>query len=176
MASLNILIPSIPRILKISPMMREHLLCDPVYAAQTLLSIKFDSFQAYAFRLGWWVPNVIDESGFGTGKSLRLWALAQLRCMLMEDQWCYAYYQRFQSGKDIFWAHYEEAFARNKYFRAQLGHVDFDGDKEGKDITKGPACYIQHFRNGSRVMMGAPGWLQNAVSQAGITLSWALID
>ena len=173
---MQIIVPSIPRILKISPLHREHLLRDPVYAAQTLLSIKFDAFQAYAFRIGWFVPWVIDESGFGTGKSLRLWALAMLRCILMEDQWCYAFYQTYQAGKQIFWCHFEESFARNKFFRAQLGHVDFEGEKEGKDNTKGPACSTQHFRNGSRVMMGAPGWLQNAVSMAGITLSWALID
>jgi len=34
-----------------------------------LLGIKLDAFQAAALRIGWWVPNVIDESGFGTGKS-----------------------------------------------------------------------------------------------------------
>jgi len=62
-----------------------------------------------------------------TGRGLRLWALAQLRCMLIADQWCYAYYQRFQSAKDIFWAHYEEqAFASNPIFRAQLGRVDLE--------------------------------------------------
>ena len=174
---MDIHVPSLPQHLKVTPTMVDDFLIDPVLGARVLLGIKLDAFQAAALRIGWWVPNVIDESGFGTGKSLRLWALAQLRCMLIEDQWCYAYYQRFQSGKDIFWAHYEEqAFASNPIFRAQLGRVDLEGDKDGKDNTKGPACYIQHFRNGSRVMMGAPGWLQNAMGQAGITLSWALID
>ena len=173
---MNILVPSIPKVLKITQTMSDDFLSDPVLAARVLLSIQFDAFQAAAFRLGWWVPNVIDESGFGTGKSLRLWALAQLRCMLIPDQWCYAYYQRFESGKQIFWPYYESAFARNKFFRAQLGHLDVEGDKSGKDDTKGPACYIQHYKNDSQCMMGAPGWLQNAISQAGITISWALID
>jgi hypothetical protein len=173
---LNIHVPSTPRYLRITPTMVDDFLIDPVMGCYILLGIKFDAFQAAALRIGWWVPNVIDESGFGTGKSLRLWALAQLRCMLIEDQWCYAYYQRFQSGKDIFWANYETRFASNPYFRAQLGKIDLEGDKDGKDNSKGPACYIQHFKNGGRVMMGAPGWLQNAISQAGITISWALID
>jgi hypothetical protein len=172
----NIIISSTPKHLQITPTMLTDFLVDPVLAAKVLLSLQFDAFQAAAFRLAWWVPNVIDESGFGTGKSIRLWALAQLRCMLMPDQWCYAYYQRFQSGKDIFWSKYDEPWAANPFFRAQLGHMDFEGDKDGKDNTKGPACYIQHFKNSSRTMMGAPGWLQNAIGQAGITISWALID
>src|ERR1035437_8572818 len=40
---MNILVPSIPRILRISPGFREHLLGVPVYAARTLLNIQFDA-------------------------------------------------------------------------------------------------------------------------------------
>jgi hypothetical protein len=156
--------------------MVDDFLIDPVLGMEVLLSIKLDAFQAAAARLEWWVPNVIDESGFGTGKSLRLWALSQLRAMLMDDQWCCAYYQTFNAGKDIFWPYYSSAFSANPYFRAQLGKVDYEGDADGKDNTKGPACYIQHFKNGSRVMMPAPSWMQNAFSQAGLTLSWVVID
>jgi hypothetical protein len=168
--------PSTPRHLKITPTMVDDFLIDPVLGAKVLLGIHWDAFQAAAFRLGWWVPNVIDESGFGTGKSLRGWALAQLRAMLIDDQWCCAYYQTFNAGKDIFWPNYSSRYAANPYFRAQMGKVDFEGDSDGKDNTRGPACYIQHFKNGSRVMMPAPNWMQNAIGQAGLTLSWALID
>ena len=161
--------------LRISPMHREHLLGDPVYAARTLLSIQFDAFQAFAFRIGWFVPNVIDESGFGTGKSLRIWAKHALRCVLMEGQWTYAYYQTFQAGKSIFWPYFRSAFARNKIFQAHLGKVDFEGEKDGKDNTLGQ-CYTQHYKNGSQCQMGAPNWLQNAVGQAGFTLNFASLD
>jgi len=157
-------------------MMVDDFLIDPVMAARLLLGLHFDAFQAAAFRLAWWVPNVIDESGFGTGKSLRLWALLQLRCMLIEDQWCCAYYQTFEAGKSIFWPNYTSRFAANPFFRAQLGKVDFEGEKDGKDNTHGPACYVQNFKNGSRVMMPAPNWMQNAIGQAGLTLSVAVID
>src|ERR1700709_896685 len=109
--ALNIHTPSTPGHLKITPTMVDDFLIDPVLAARVLLSITFDEFPPAAFRLPWWVPNVIDESGFGTGKSLRLWAVMQLRCMLMEDQWCCAYYQTFEAGKSIFWPNYSSKFA-----------------------------------------------------------------
>jgi hypothetical protein len=156
--------------------MVDDFICDPVLAAWWLLSITFDKFQAAAFRIGWWVPNVIDESGFGTGKSLRIWALAQLRSMLIEEQWCTSYYQTFEAGKEIFWPYYNSRHAANPYFRAQLGKVDLEGEADGKSNSKGPACYIQHFKNGSRVMMPAPNWMQNAIGQAGLTLNWVSID
>ena len=127
-------------------------------------------------RIEWFVPNVIDESGFGTGKSLRLWALTNLRAALIEEQACCAYYQTFNAGQRIFWPYYHLRFGSHAWFRAQLGQVDFEGDKDGKANTRGPACYIQHFKNGSQVMMPAPNWLQDAKSQAGLTLNWVVID
>ncbi|HEX3800270.1 MAG TPA: hypothetical protein VH413_16360 [Verrucomicrobiae bacterium] len=173
---MDVLVPSSPKRLRITPTMVDDFLIDPVLAARILLSITFDAFQAAAFRILWWVPNVIDESGFGTGKSLRLWAVQQLRAMLIEEQWLCAYYQTFEAGKSIYWPNYNTRMGANPYFRAQLGKTDFEGDKDGKDNSKGPACYSQHFKNGSVVRMPAPNWLQNAIGQAGLTMNGVVID
>ena len=62
-----------------------------------------DGFQACRLRLLWWTPNVIDSSGFGTGKSLGIWVFFNLRAMIIGDQHLCIYYQTFQSAKDIFW-------------------------------------------------------------------------
>ncbi len=79
-------------------------------------------------------------------------------------------------GQGYFLAELLLAVRGESVFRAQLGKVDFEGEKDGKDDSKGAACWVQHFKNGSRVMMPAPNWMQNAIGQAGLTLSWALID
>jgi hypothetical protein len=168
--------PSIPRTLKITETMVTDFLCDPVLASRYLLNITWDAFQAASLRIEWWVPNVIDESGFGTGKSLRIWAIHQLRAMLIEDQWNCAYYQTFESGKKNFWSLYEGPSMQNRYFRAQLGRVDFEGEETGKSSLRSAACYWQYFRNGSRVLMPAPNWMQNAIGEAGVTLSTVTID
>jgi hypothetical protein len=61
-------------------------------------------------------------------------------------------------------------------FTAQLGKLDEEGESAGKDNTRGPACYIQHYKNESLVAMPAPNWLQEAKGQAGLTFNVAGID
>lgn len=174
--AINIHTPSTPRHLKITQTMVEDFLIDPVMGARVILGVHFDAFQAAALRIAWWVPNVIDESGFGTGKSFRYWVCAQLRALLIEGQACCVLYQTFEAGKEIFWQNYSSQWAANKIFRTQLGKLDLEGEKDGKGNTRGPACYTQNFKNGSRILMPAPNWLQDATGQAGKTFSWAFID
>jgi hypothetical protein len=163
--------------LRITPTMVDDFLYDPVMGAYVLMGIKLDVFQACRLRIMWWTPNVIDSSGFGTGKSLGFWLLVQLRAMIIGDQHICAYYQTFQAGKDIFWPYYT-TFDRRRapIFDAQLGKLDEEGDVDGKDNTRGPACYKQYFKNDSLVMMPAPNWFQEAKGQAGQTFNMVGID
>lgn len=154
--------------------MVEDFLIDPVMGAKVIMGIDLDAFQALRLRTYWWVPNVIDSSGFGTGKSFVFWIFMNLRCVIIGDQWCYAYYQTFEAGKQIFWPYYRQY--RHPLFVAQLGRLDEEGESAGKDNTRGPACYIQHFKNESLVAMPAPNWLQEAKGQAGLTFNVAGID
>jgi hypothetical protein len=172
----NIHVP-VPRRLRVTDGDLERFLVDPVMGAELFFKVKMDAFQASALRTYWWVPDVIDSSGFGTGKSLRCWLFANLRAAIIPGQWIWVYYQTFESGKQIFWPYYEQFNARTApLFAAQLGHVDAAGDIDGKDNKKGPACYTQHFRNGSKTVMPAPGWFSSAKSQAGLTFNVAVID
>jgi hypothetical protein len=163
--------------LQITQTMVEDFLVDPVLGLYVIMGIKLDVFQAYAARVTWWVPNVIDSSGFGTGKSFRIFALSNLRALLIPGQQIVAYYQTFQAMKDIYWKNYEN-FGRNRapIFDAQLGRMSKDGDEEGKDNTRGPACYQQAFKNGSCIYGPAPNWLQGAKGQAGLTFNEGIID
>jgi hypothetical protein len=170
-------IARVSRHLQITPTMVDDFLFDPVMAAYVLMGIKLDVFQACRLRMLWWTPNVIDSSGFGTGKSLGIWIWMNLRAMIIGDQHLCIYYQTFQSAKDIFWPYYR-TFDRRRapIFDAQLGLLDAEGDTDGKDNTKGPACYKQFFKNDSLVMAPAPNWFQDAKGQAGQTFNGVAVD
>jgi len=167
----------VPKHLSITPTMIEDFLIDPVLGMYVIFGVKLDIFQAVAVRTMWWVPNVLDSSGFGTGKSFRIWLVSNLRAMLIGGQQIVAYYQDFQSTKDIYWANYPR-FGSNQapIFAAQLGRVDEEGLSEGKDNTRGSACYKQYFKNDSCIFGPAPNWLQGAKGQAGRTFHMAMID
>ena len=119
----------VARHLQVTPTMVDDFLIDPVMGAYVIMGIKLDVFQAARLRLMWWTPNVIDSSGFGTGKSLGIWVFFNLRATIIGDQHLCIYYQTFQSAKDIFWPYYR-TFDRRRapIFDAQLGKLDAEGD------------------------------------------------
>jgi hypothetical protein len=163
--------------LRITPSMVDDFLIDPVMGIYVIMGVKLDIFQAVATRITWWVPNVIDSSGFGTGKSFRAFLVTNLRALIIPNQQIVAYYQTFQAMKDIFWNNYQK-FGSNRapIFAAQLGRLDQEGSDDGKDNTRGAACYKQFFKNESCIFGPAPNWLQGAKGEAGRTFNMALID
>ena len=166
----------VPAHLKITSMMVDDFLFDPVMAAYVIFGVKLDVFQAVRLRLYWWCPDVIDSSGLGTGKSFVFWLFMQLRCVLLGDQWVCAYYQRFESMKSIYWPYYDSFRGTAPLFAAQLGQINFEGDPDGKDELKGPACYKAHYRNESISFGPAPDWVRGATGQAGLTFNVAGVD
>ena len=163
--------------LRITPMMATEFVHDPVMGIYVIFGVKLDVFQAYATRLTWFVPNVLDCSGFGTGKSFRIFLVSNLRAMLIEGQQQVAYYQTFQAVKDIYWKNYQDFTGyRAPLFEAQKGRFNTHGEEDGKDNTRGAACYVQQFKNGSGIYGPAPNWLQGAKGQAGLTFNCGYID
>lgn len=174
---MDIHLASTPRHLKLTPTMVDDFTLDPVLGAYVLLGVKLDVFQAVRLRAYWWVPNVIDSSGFGTGKSFVFWVFCQLRAMILGDQHICAYFQTFQAVKDIYWPYYSYFNSqRAPLFNAQLGRSTAEGDYDGKDNSRGAACYKQYFKNESVVFGPAPGWVQEAKTQAGLTFNVVGID
>ena len=174
----DIHLPSTPRHLKITPTMVDDFLMDPCLGAYVLMGVKLDVFQSCLLKILWWTPNVIVSNGFGTGKSsMGAWLFFNLRALIIGDQHLCAYFQTFQAGKDIFWPYYHTFDSRRApIFNAQLGKLDEEGDTDGKDNTKGPACYKQYFKNDSLIMMPAPNWMQDAKGQAGQTFNGVWVD
>lgn len=167
-------VAAIPKRLAVTQTMVEDFMIDPIMGCKVIMGINFDVFQRCRVRILWWVPNVWDSSGFGTGKSFCVWATQQLRAILIPGQKIMAYHQSFGAGKAIYWPNYDTI--HHPIFDAQKGNVDHEGAKDGKDNQAMPECWHQHYRNGSQVMMPAPGWVKKAIGEAGKTIHRAYID
>lgn len=172
----------VPEATQVSPQYRlsrgmlEDFLCDPVMAAELFFDVRMDVFQKSRLRTYWWVPNVIDSSGVGTGKtSLGVYIFANLRCLLLGDQMGMILYQNLNAGENQFWSKYDSI--TSPLFRAQLGKMTKEGEeKSGKANTSGASCYKQSFKNGSLLMMPAPDWLRGATGRAGEDVNFVTLD
>lgn len=172
---MDILVPGQPKRLRVTEGMIEDLLFDPVMAAKVIMGVEMDVFQQNRIRYNWWVPMTLDSSGVSSGKTMiGAWVYAQLRAILLSDQVVGVYFPTFQQGKDTFWTYYDRI--RHPLFEAQIGYVGDEGESEGKARTKGPACFICRFRNGSRVEMPAPSILMDAETQASRRYNTLVVD
>lgn len=147
---------------------------DPVMGTYVFYRRRLDAFQMVRMRRYWFVPDVEDSSGFSSGKTAVGFMWVNLRAMLIPGQICMVLYPTFQQGKNNFWNYYN-TFG-HALFRAQLGKVDYLGDDAGKASAKEPACWKQHFKNGSEVWMPAPNFLQEATTLAGVRTNTQFID
>jgi hypothetical protein len=172
---MEVLVPSVPKRLRVTETMVCDFLVDPVMGVKVIFGAELDVFQQVRLRAYWWVPDVIDSSGFSTAKTLCFWLFLNLRCIIIPDQVCGAYYYTFETGKQTFWSYYRSGFARTPIFQAQLGKLDEMGD-EAKSLVKGPACFVASFKNGSEIKMPAPSWTQDARSQASLRFNVVGID
>jgi len=150
--------------------MMVELMCDPVMAAKVLMGWELDDFQAAALRMDWWFPNTIDSSGVSTGKTLRIFILACLRCMLLPDHVCAVYFQNFQMGKEEFWPYFQKTCEKSPIFLAQCLVVRNKPDKLN------PGAWIWFFKNASRITMPAPNFLQDAKTAAGRRFNTLIVD
>lgn len=160
---------------RITSGMVEDFLVDPVMAAEIIFGVRMDIFQKSRLRTYWWVPNVIDSSGVGTGKtSLGVFIWSNLRAMLLGDQMGMILYQNLTAGENQYWSKYVSM--SSPIFQAQLGKMTKEGDEKGKANTSGASCYKQHFKNGSLMMMPAPDWLRGATGRAGEDVNFVALD
>lgn len=159
--SVDIYTPKVPKRFVISDTIIEELLTDPVAAAYCIFGVKLDAFQRVRLRRYWWVPQVIDSSGVSTGKTFVFWIYINLRAVLLGQHTAGVFYQTFSTGKEAFWNQYTKPWGQRPIFRAQLGRFDELG-RAAKSTLKSPSCYSFSLNNGSRILMPAPSWLQDA--------------
>ena len=174
--ALQIHVPSVPPSLRITPGMWGDFLCDPVLAAWVIFGIALDAFQALRLRYYWWVQNVIDSSGVSSGKTIVDWVFLNLRCILIPDQEVAIYYPVYEQGKLSFWEYYNAM--RSPLFRAQLGtpQLEQGEQKAGDGTAHGAACYKAFYRSGGKVLMPAPSFMKDAVTQASLRLNVLVVE
>jgi len=179
--SVEIITPQIPKPLRITSQMWEDFLSDPVLAAWVLFRVKLDAFQAARLRYYWWVQVVMDSSGVGSGKTIVDFLFLNLRCILLPDQHAAIYYPTFGTGKNEFWNYFADYAISGKapIFTAQLGNplkLDANDVVDGDGTTHGPDCYKAFYRNGNRLLMPAPSFAKDAVTQASLSLNVLVIE
>ncbi|HEY1171029.1 MAG TPA: hypothetical protein VGH19_06620 [Verrucomicrobiae bacterium] len=177
----DIYVPAIPARLKLTQGMVEDFLCDPVMAAKVLLGYDLDVFQRVRLRYYWWVADVIDESGFSTGKTLVDWIYIQLRCILIthfsgKTHWASIYYPNFGTGKRSFWEYYSST--TSPIFRAQLGKLDdgLSSNKREKKTSEGADCFTAYYMCGAKALLPAPDFKGDAKGQASLRINTLLVE
>lgn len=161
--SLNVIVPSVPRGLRITHTMWEDFLCDPVLAAWIIFRYALDEFQKARLRYYWWVPNVIDSSGFSSGKTIVDWIFVNLRCILLPDHRAAVYYPTHGTGKETFWEYFGQC--PGKIYRSQIGETNQEGVDIGDGMTESGSIWAADYRNGNKVILPAPSFAKKAASQ-----------
>ena len=180
-AGTNILVPSVPPALRITETMWTDFLCDPVLAAEVIFGIKLDAFQKCRLRYYWWVQNVIDSSGVGSGKTVVDFIFLCLRCILIPGQQAAIFYPSFGTGKSSFWEYFGQFVlsGRAPIFVAQLGNpvkLEAGDEVAGDGTLHGPDCYTAFFRNGNKLKMPAPSIALDSVRAASLTVNTLIIE
>lgn len=150
----------------------EDLLCDPRFAAEVLLGIELDDFQACRLRTDWWFPYTIDSSGTMSGKSLGIFAHASLRGMLLPDQVVGCYFPTQAIGQTEFWPYFGASLEKAPLFREQC-RVHRRRVGEDKSIH---GVWMWHFDNGSQIQMPAPNFMQDSKTQSGRSFNTLHVD
>lgn len=175
--SVNVHVPSAPAHLKITQTMWEDFLCDPVLAVYCIFNgLQLDAFQAARLRYFWWVANVMDSSGYSSGKTIVDFLFANLRAILIPDQRVGVYYPTFDTGKNAFWPYFQQMAGRSPIFKAQLGGVDDPNDKVNAGRIESGGFYKAEYRNGNNLLMPAPSVMKDSASQASMRFNTLMID
>lgn len=172
----SIFVPSTSAKLKISADEAHYLMTNPIPAIEKLMGLRLDYFQTADLKTAWRTPFVMDSGGVSASKSLRLWIISNLRCILIPDHVALIYYPFFGTGQNVFWGNYAKCASLSKLFASQIGQLDESGEKSGKGTLKKASSWNCYFRNGSQLRMPAGGFDRDSISQAGERCNFLGID
>ena len=148
-----------------------ELLGDPVMAAKVLMGVDLDDFQKARLRYYWFVPEVIDSSGVSTGKTIVNFVYLNLRCMLLPNHVAGVYFPNFTTGKQEFWPYITQIKEKSPIYKSQLKPTR---NRDGEHLD--PGAWWLEFKNGSRLIMPAPNFLNDAETQASRRFNTLVID
>jgi hypothetical protein len=154
---MNILVPSTPKQHVMTAGMLADFVMNPNTASSVIFpDIRLDVFQQVRLIIKWLVPNVMDDSGINSGKTLEDWMISNLGGCLIPDHWVGVFYPRFETGKRTFWKYYSNKMCMSPIFRAQMGSLDEPDITDREARKKGASCWICSFKAGGQVEMPVP--------------------
>lgn len=107
---------------KLTAMMVEDMIFDPILAAKVILQIKVPPHEELRIAWMWSKYFTIDDSGFSTGKSFTFAVVAALRCVLFPNRICGIISKTFSQGKLIF-QNFDRWYSTSKIFRSCVKHT-----------------------------------------------------
>lgn len=137
---------------KVTAMMVDDMLFDPILAAKVILGIKVPPHMELRIMQMWGTYMTIDDSGFSTGKSFTFAIVSALRSILMAGRVGGIVSGSFRQGKLIF-RNYENWHNTSKIFRSCIKY------SQGKPrIIHGSDAWEAHFRGMSTVRVLPPAF------------------
>lgn len=146
---------------RITGMMSEDCLQDPILGAKVLLGYTIPAHLEARIWGMWTSKFMMDNSGYGTGKTLSIAIVSALRAMLMEDRVAGIISKTFNQGQLIF-DYFDRWAASSPLFRSQL--CDADGGEP--DIIHGSMFWQARFKNSSKIRTIPPDFMRDAARVA----------
>lgn len=141
---------------RVTSMMVEDMLFDPILAAKVLLGIRVPPHEELRILLMWTKHWTLDDSGFSTGKSFTYAIVAALRSMLLCNRISGILSGTFRQGKLIF-ANFDRWYSSSKIFRNCVKM------SQGKPrLIHGSEAFVAYFRGCSEVRVLPPNFMQDS--------------
>lgn len=156
----------------------EAFIRDPVLAAWFFFGLELDVPQRARLREMWFVPEVHDDSGIFTGKTIVSWVWVQLRCILLPSPRGFAprivgvFYQDMGSAKSVFKPYYDQFISSSPAFRNELSRQQ--GGRLGYRPLESGFEYI--YKNHNRVFVPPIGMKEDAAKLASLRVHDGFID
>lgn len=141
---------------KLTAMMVEDMLFDPILAAKVLLRMRVPPHEELRIMWMWNTYFTNDDSGFSTGKSFTFAVVSALRSILMSERTAGVISKTFSQGKLIF-QNFDNWYSSSPIFRSCIKHT------RGKSrLVHGNDVWLAEFTNNSLIRVLPPDFLKDA--------------
>lgn len=141
---------------KVTAMMVEDMLFDPILAAKVLLRVKLPPHEELRVMWMWTTYYTNDDSGFSTGKSWTIALVSALRSILMTNRISGVLSKTFAQGKLIF-RNYDKWYNSAPLFRSCIKHYN-----SKPRLVHATDVWSAHFRGGAEIRVLPPNFMQDA--------------
>jgi hypothetical protein len=157
----------------------EAFIKDPVLAAWSIFGgLELDVAQRVRLRTMWFVPEVHDDSGIYTGKTIVSWIWVQLRCILLPSPRGFAprivgvFYQDINSANSVFKPYFKKFIDACPVYRNELSR------QHGKTIGYRPfgSGFEYIYKNGNSVFCPAIGMKEDAAKIASLRVHDGFVE